>query len=153
MTKKKHQPIEQPLPQYNTIAVLLIIIAIGIISYWNSMNAPFAFDDFSNIVNNEEIKKPSIYYDLNRPRYIALITLALNYQYSELNTFSYHLFNIIIHLLNGIMVYFLIQLIMKILHDQGCLTYRREIPLLAALIFLVHPIQTQAVTYIVQRMT
>lgn len=138
--------------KYSNVNAIIFIIFIGSIIYFNSLDNPFAFDDYSSIINNEDIKKSTIFSDFNRPRYIAVITLALNYRISELSTLSYHIFNTIIHIINAILVYYLINLIINILWSQTGTTIHPAISIITSLLFLTHPVQTQAVTYIVQRM-
>jgi tetratricopeptide (TPR) repeat protein len=90
---------------------------------------------------------------------LSNISFAVNYYLGAYDVTGYHVVNIIIHLINGILVYFLSMIIFKQLShipDQKIpLIQTGSIPLMslfAALIFITHPIQTQSVTYIVQRM-
>ena len=137
----------------NNIICILIFLIIGGLIYSNTLNNPFTFDDTNNIVDNASIKNSSIYYQINQPRYIGIISFALNYKFNKLNPYGYHLANIIIHIMNAICVFFLTKEIatlspMKIQHK-----WKEIIPFFSSLIFLVHPIQTQAVNYVVQRET
>ena len=85
--------------------------------------------------------------------------LRPQYELHELNVAGYHIFNLLIHLLNALLVYGLMILTFKTpicvrLSSEGCFKASdpyRWIPLFTALLFVSHPIQTQAVTYIVQR--
>lgn len=134
----------------NKIYIFLIFLPIiAFIIYSNTFKSPFILDDYRIITDNPEIKKPSIFYNINQPRYIGYITFALNYKFNRTDVYGYHLINLLIHIANSFLVFFIIRKIFEII-------YKREIFLLSfliALIFLVHPIQTQAVTYIVQRFT
>ncbi|MDO8445576.1 MAG: hypothetical protein Q7T53_05645 [Deltaproteobacteria bacterium] len=132
------------------------ILAIGLIAvaaflvYSNTFHASFHLDDVPQIVENPKIKDLKYLPELLMgQRGIADASFALNYAVGGLNVFGYHLVNIIIHIINGILVYFLISLTLKrTLHaDQAS-----KVPLYTALLFAVHPVHTQAVTYIVQRM-
>jgi protein O-mannosyl-transferase len=143
----------QDYKHYNVYLVAIILIIVGTIIYSNTFHGTFAFDDYRNIKDNEDIKNNSIYTQFNRQRYIAFVSFAINYYYNEYDSFGYHIVNITIHIINAFLVYLVIQKLLLILQSQNNATYRREIPLLAALLFLVHPLQTQAVSYIVQRMT
>jgi tetratricopeptide (TPR) repeat protein len=82
------------------------------------------------------------------------MSFALNYYFGELNTFGYHLVNVIIHILNGLTLFLLSYTILILPSNKG---KEREnalkIAFLGSLIWLVHPIQIQAVSYIVQRLT
>jgi len=149
-------------------SVLLLFVTIGFGIYSNTLIAPFVFDDFHNIKKNPHIRLKNLDYQRlydagfksprsNRP--LSNISFALNYYFGEYDVTGYRVVNIIIHLINGILVYFLSLIIFKqsshvslqkILHIQT-----DSIPfmsLFVSLIFITHPIQTQSVTYIVQRM-
>ena len=149
--------------KYHLIAVLAICL-LGIIIYSNTLKSPFVFDDEPNIVENKTIRKLSNYFSpskLLEPRAIVDFTFALNYRVGKLNVFGYHLVSILIHILNGLLVYFLVLTILKQLAGFSSSSNPsisespdfsiNTISLFAALIFVVHPIQTQAVTYTVQR--
>lgn len=152
MAKKKQQKISQ-IKKYNLATISIIIIIIGIAIYSHVLNSPFVFDDHDIILKSNELKSGAIYTHFNQARYIGYVTFAINYHLNKLNTFGYHLVNLIIHILNSILVYLLVQKILLIIQNQTGPPFRREIPLIIALIFLVHPVQTQAVTYIAQRFT
>lgn len=125
----------------NFFSVLLITILATII-YSNSFDVPFHFDDKDAIVENYDIHQfnlKKIFTKSTRP--ILDITFALNYYFGKLDVFGYHLVNIILHIANGVMLYFIL---LWTINDF-------KVPLYASLIFIVHPIQTQAVTYIVSR--
>ena len=152
MVKNKHQIIQDE-KEYNLAIVALIIVVSGFIIYCNALHASFAFDDHDAIIENFAIRNNSLYTQFNQPRYIGLISFALNYHFNHFNTHGYHLVNILIHIINALLVYLVIQSILKINKTQSNGIYKREIPLVISFIFLVHPIQTQSVTYIVQRYT
>jgi len=117
----------------------------GAIIYAHTINAPWYFDDYSAILGNINVKNLSASLkNITSPRGISFFTFAINYSISGTRTFSYHYINIFIHLSTGFVCYLLFK---RIFNKENYL------PLLAALIFICHPLQTQAVTYIVQRMT
>ncbi len=145
----------------------LAFIVIGfsvLVIYSNICNNPFVFDDVSSIVENTNIRDLSNYLfpdKLLEPRAIVDFTFALNYRFGKLDVFGYHLINILIHILNGFLVYVLVSVVLKQMSEcsdasaaliSGSPDFSIRITsLFAALIFVVHPIQTQAVTYTVQR--
>ncbi len=147
----------------------LVLILIGFIVftiYSNIYNSPFIFDDEPRIVENKNIKDLSNYLSpikLLKPRAVVDLTFALNYRFGKLNVFGYHLVNVLVHILNGFLVYFLILAILKqrpeFLNSTNHTTSEstifsiKSISLFSAMIFVAHPIQTQAVTYTVQRYT
>jgi tetratricopeptide (TPR) repeat protein len=137
----------------------LIIIIVTTIAYWNSFDVPFQFDDHHAIRDNPGIRDLS---DLNRvfnsfpQRPVAQLTFALNYHFHELDVWGYHLVNLIIHIINALLVFWLVLQILNRLKGQKRISLQDPEILFVAfstgLLFAVHPVQTQAVTYIVQRM-
>jgi tetratricopeptide (TPR) repeat protein len=141
---------------------ILIIVILGILIYSNTFNVPFAFDDIYGIAYNSVIKDVRHIIDpqnMYSNRLIGQLTFALNYKMHGLNVAGYHIFNLFIHLLNALLVYWLIILTFRTPYASAYLQKDvlktsdpyRWIPLFTALLFVSHPVQTQAVTYIVQR--
>jgi len=150
------------------VAILLVLLA-GIAVYANTFHVPFVLDDAGSISENPVIRNLANFY-ANRSgynylpnRYVAFLTFALNYHFGGLNVAGYHLINLLIHLASALLVYSLVRLTLRTPYFQdrdsnskqraSYLEPQTFIPLLAGLLFAVHPVQTQAVTYIVQRMT
>lgn len=138
----------------------LLILVIGTIIYANSFYGAFQFDDGVHIVKETKFNDLSIYSDIsnwtqvnNRP--LAYFTLAINRSISGTDVFGYHLFNLFIHLVTSIVIYFLLfhLISQKVIQNKVLKGKENLFALFVALIFLCHPIQTQAVNYIVQRMT
>jgi protein O-mannosyl-transferase len=144
-------------PYVNIFSFSLIALTAFIV-YSNSFDCQFHFDDESGIVKNHLITRLSYFYNidpwLNLHRPLANFSFALNYHFSKLNVSSYHLVNLIVHIIAGIFIFLLIKLILDLNNYKNAKIDRHKnlFALLAALIFVVHPIQTQAITYIVQRM-
>ena len=130
-----------------------VVVAGGIAAYANSLNGAFLFDDTTRIVNNTNV------HGLGRPdrivysrRPVVDLTLALNYTAGELDPRGYHLVNIAIHLLAGMVLFGLVR--RTLLLDRLRADYGDAAPWLAmviALLWTVHPLQTQCVNYITQR--
>lgn len=158
-----------PKPLYH----LLLIIILGIIGYSNTLSVPFVFDDDINIVRNPIIKNIDYYlspskakryngpteYPMFINRYVGSLTFALNYKIHGLDVTGYHLVNILIHLINSLLIYWFLHLIFLTLasgaggYNPLFLKHGSTVALFASLLFVTHPIQIQAVTYIVQRFT
>jgi len=152
---------------YHRMAVLAIFL-LTIIIYSNSLDCGFVFDDMQNITQNpymrlQDLDAAKLFEAAfkspmpNRP--VANISFAINYFLGKYNPVGYHLVNILIHLFNGILVYFLAVLTFN--HNAVTPETNKHrshslsiygMSLLAALTFVAHPIQVQSVTYIVQRM-
>ncbi len=137
-----------------------MIVAAGLLVYCNSFQGPFIYDDKGSIVENPNIRRlwpiwkvaaaePS---DTVAGRPVLSLSLAVNYQISRLEVWSYHAVNLSIHILAGLVLFGIIRrtLSSKTLKDRfgGVST---SLALICALIWLVHPLQTGSVTYIVQR--
>ncbi len=144
------------IEKYFDIIGILIMILIGTIIYSNSFDCPFQFDDKHNLVDNDYVKSFSFkaiwnYYSL---RVIPLCSLALNYHFGQLNVFGYHLVNLMIHLVNSCLVWWLTLLLFSspYLKNIPLAKHKKAIGLFTALLFVSHPLATQSVTYIVQRM-
>ncbi|MBU1710491.1 MAG: tetratricopeptide repeat protein [Proteobacteria bacterium] len=140
----------------------LILLAATILVYSNTLQAPFIFDDYPNIVENRFIQIYEISFESIKDaatkspmgnRWLANLSLALNYSVDQLDTFGFHLVNIVLHICAGFALYYLAGQVMS----QACFPSRRGvleyIPFFTALLWMLHPVQTNAVTYIVQRMT
>ncbi len=135
---------------------LLLILIIGLAAYSNTFNVPFHFDDFFNIVDNPDIADLSKFWPPSGSRWFGMLTFALNYRLGGLDTTGYHIFNLIVHIISAILVYYLVLMTLKILQQPFSRSLGENasnlIPLFSALFFVSHPVQTQAVTYIVQRL-
>lgn len=165
MLEKRHKysPLASNFPP------LIVLFLLGGIAYANSFSVPFHFDDNRNIVNNPLIQSFHYFLDPSQShpfpgyrdfimRFVGFFSFALNYSIHGLALWGYHGVNIAIHIGNAWIVYYFIVLTMKTPNSQSAgsgtekhLQNIRGLALLAACLFVVHPIQTQAVTYIVQR--
>lgn len=140
---------------FNILAIALLVI-IGSAIYSNTLHSSFQFDDKQNIVNNPDIRNlanPRAIFNFMPTRFIPNLSFAVNYHFGRLNVIGYHLFNILIHISTAIMVWWLVILTLRTPSFKGksISGYSGIIAFFAALIFVSHPVQTQAVTYIVQR--
>ena len=136
------------------LAVSLICL-LAVVIYSNTFQSPFVFDDQHTIQENAKIRDIDNFYTpdvLQSQRPLVDFTFALNYHFGKLRVFGYHLVNLLIHAANGIMVFFLSQMLFRKLTRADDLSIYLS-ALFAALIFTAHPLQTQAVTYISQRYT
>ncbi len=157
---------------YKPIFHILLITLIGLVAYSNTLHIPFHFDDERNITDNPVIKELHIFlepskvknyagsmmYQGLKHRFIGYLSFALNYKIHGLDVVGYHIFNILVHIINALLVYWLVLLTFKTLYLSGAYVHKNLsnnfhsvlIALFSALFFVSHPIQTQAVTYIVR---
>ena len=128
-----------------------LLILMGIVVYANSIDNPFIWDDNVFIKNNPIIKDvrylPHIFTknllehnpikgDFYRP--VQGLSLMIDYFFWGSNPVGYHIANFLLHLLCALLVYFLVN---DIIRD-------RLASFFTGLLFLIHPVQTEAVTYI-----
>ncbi len=144
---------------------ILLISILGLLAYSNTFHVPFHLDDTPNIVANYKLRDLSNSWPPSESRWFGFLTFALNYYFGGLNTIGYHVVNLIIHIFNAILVYLFVMLTFKtpfFSSQQSEVSNQKKqtllhpftyLPLFIALLFVSHPIQTQAVTYIVQRFT
>jgi len=163
MSKKRrthnHSP-ESPLHRWladppGWLAPALIIV-IGAVAYSNTFQSSFHFDDETSIVNNPAIRNLGdlkAVFGYSETRFVTYLTFALNYRFGGLEVFGYHLFNILVHIAASVMVWLLVRQVSRTpaLRESAFTKSTQFISLLAALLFVVHPIQSQAVTYLTQR--
>ncbi len=154
---KKWKGLPAALP-----SLLLIVIISGTI-YGNTFDNAFIFDDSLHLREGTFIRNFFRNFEwgyLLISRNIVNMSFAMNHAVGGLHVFGYHLVNLVIHILNGIVAFFLSFLMLKRLAGfcpdpagRGDDGRNRLVALFAALIFIAHPVQTQAVTYIIQRYT
>jgi len=149
----------------NCLFLSLLILFVFLI-YSNTFHVPFHFDDIDMIKERSEIMITTITPEnivntfflqtmdgkkLYRP--ISSLSFAINYYFGRNNLPGYHFVNISIHIVTSIFLYFTILSILNCINiDNKYLASSGNIAGLATLLWAVHPIHTQSVTYIVQRM-
>lgn len=121
------------------------IVVIGIVVYANMLINGFAWDDVSYIVYNQEVHflnffkvfQPSYFNHGNQYRALSALYFTLIYSLFAENPFFYHLIQLVMHLANSILVFFLLKKFFK-----------KNISYVLTLLFLVHPIQVESVSFI-----
>lgn len=156
--KKGYQEKQQvKTSQYYDLFGLAVIILLGIIVYSNSFSCSFHFDDLYDIVNNTKIRNLSdikAWWNDVPSRPLGSLTFALNYHFNKLDVLYWHIVNLVIHLINACLVWWLTLLIFSSpsLKDHPVTRQKKVIAFFTALLFVSHPLSTQSVTYIVQRL-
>lgn len=145
-----------PKPLSTRICLLLILL-FGIAAYSNTFNVPFHFDDEKCIIDNQSLRPPldlGKIWQVNPTRFIANMSFALQYAFTGLAPWGFHCVNLLIHLLASMLVFAIARILLRTpaLEETLPPSQRNVFALAPALLFLTHPVQTQAVTYIVQRM-
>ena len=137
------------LTRLNTLGILVAIAGIIFLIYANGLNTPFQSDDERHIQDSPTIKTPVYFANPSniRNRHINGLSFALNYKWGQENPFGYHLFNVLIHICSTFLVFFITRLTIEngTSWDKDA---AQKIALITTLLFGLHPIQTETVTYI-----
>ncbi len=139
----------------NDSLIIILLVTFTVLVYANSIFSPFIFDDNHMLVDNTFITNPRYIpmffkgYVTSFPvprgmfRPLLMLTFMFNYANGKLNPIGYHIINILFHFLNATLLYFLLR------------TLKKDIPRIIAtftsLLFVVHPLNTEAITYISSR--
>lgn len=143
---------------WREIAIGVAVLAAAVaLTYGHTLDAPFELDDASSIVENEWIRPGHSFGDLWRfapLRVLGYFSFALNYRFGATDPRGYHVVNIVIHFLAACACWALARLVVRTprVRDQVPAGAGRGLALLAGLLFALHPLQTSAVTYVVQRL-
>lgn len=145
---------------FDRIAPPLLIVAIGFAAYSNSFHGPFIYDDRMNIVENPHVRALwPLSHSLSAPdqsslagRPVLAFSFAISYALFGLDVRGYHAMNLAIHLVAGLVLFGLVRrtLLSSPLRDRiaGSAT---TLAAVTAALWVVHPIQSECVTYITQR--
>lgn len=145
---------EKPFGAIASKWIPLIIVLSGAAAYYNSLHAPFIFDDRFHIVENSRIRQlwPPWPFLLHTSRPVVYLSLAPNYAIGRLDPLGYHIFNAAVHMGAALVLYGVLRrTLLSSLLRQRFGTAANWIAGLIALIWLVHPLQTESVTYTIQR--
>lgn len=183
-TPKKAEHKKRPLEgsadfQWRPYLLLTLLVAAVMILYAPTLNYPFQFDDNANILKNTSIRISSatwenfleLFEKIYRIRPVGMFSFALNYLWGGYDPFGYHLVNMLIHAVNGLLLFVFLRWTLAISGreiEQSPDSLKSDdtakngwdeihhsvflIPFLAAAIWLFHPLATNTVTYIVQRL-
>jgi protein O-mannosyl-transferase len=136
-----------------TVHVILLLAGLTMLLYANSVRNEFVFDDWALIQSNPQIRNLAQYpevlkWDINRPipqasdigtthRPLRTALLAVQFALFGLDPVGYRMVNIVLHVFNGVLVFSIVRLLLGV-----------NPAVVAALLFVVHPIQTESVAYI-----
>jgi tetratricopeptide (TPR) repeat protein len=137
----------------------LVVIVAGILAYHNSFSVPFMLDDQPSILENPTIRhlwpiwvplSPPVWRMQGRP--LPNLSLALNYALGGYEVWGYHALNLAIHMLVGLTLLGVMRRTLlqpKLRERFGAAA--KELALAVAVLWTIHPLQTESVTYVVQR--
>lgn len=127
--------------------IIILIVVMGLICYFNALGGDFIWDDVNLISNNSLIKNfnnlgkiftSELLFKSDYYRPLQTLTYQFDYRIYKFAPWGYHLTNIIVHILNALLVFFIFQNITK----------NPFVPLTGSLLFVCAPFHTEAVTYI-----
>jgi hypothetical protein len=163
------------LRRLRPVLLLVALSAAVLVVYAPGLRGPFVFDDYPNIVHNKLVSVDALDAERlrdaafslgNRPyphRGLARLSFALNYYFAgeRFDRLAFKLTNLVIHLLNGLLVYWLTVLVLRRYvggvrppsAEAGWSAMQSYLPLVVTALWVLHPIQLTSVLYVVQRMT
>jgi tetratricopeptide (TPR) repeat protein len=133
----------------SVVYYLVALVLAGLAAYYSSFAGQFIIDDKLSIVQNESIRRLwplGGFFTSSRP--FVDYSLAINYALGGFVPWSYHAFNLVIHIIAGLTLFGLIR---RTPLPAIQPTNQNALAFCCALLWLVHPLQTQAVTYVIQR--
>lgn len=121
----------------------LAVLAVAVLLvYFNALTGIFQFDDYIVIVNNPAVHSLAAWRDsMPGIRPLLKFSYALNWTV-DAGPFGFHLFNVLVHAINAALVY---RLLSALREQRAGMDWA---PIVGALLFALHPVQTEAVTYL-----
>lgn len=161
MTQLNLKPFKALFNSHTRLNSIIIILLLGLASYTNSLTASLQFDDDLAVRNDMSDNLYSVTGFLRTARWFTDMTFALNRHLHQEQVMGYHLFNLAVHLSSAVIICLMLRKIIEALlrswrisvGDENVSFLMSFIPFVSAALFVCHPVQTQAVTYIVQRYT
>ena len=158
MTRHRKNAPDKPRPPdrraYLGLLPPALVIVAGLVAYHNSFSGVFVLDDKNQIVENRRIRNLgsplSIISHSRRP--VVDLTFAMNYAVGRLNVRGYHVVSLAVHVLAALTLFGVVR--RTLLSERLGPQFNQAstwLALTTALIWIVHPLTTQGVTYIIQR--
>jgi len=138
----------------------IFLLVLGSLVYGNHLQNPFQFDTVAYITTHHRLDNINEQLNINYlwkeffHRGLLQISLAFNVHLDGFRTFGYHLINMLLHLINSVLVYFITSRIWCYFGSIDCQPKAHEtrfVAIFTAVLFLIHPIQTESVIYIMSR--
>ena len=142
------------------IVAVAAAFAVTVLCYWPSLSGPFLFDDIPNLEllgNTGGLNSVDTYMEfitsgqsgpLGRP--LSLATFTIDGQNWPTDAQPFRITNLVIHLINGLLVFLLVRSILAVKYDEGTAL---KLALLCMALWLLHPLLVSTTAYVIQRMT
>ncbi|ESQ17021.1 MAG: tetratricopeptide repeat protein [Thiohalocapsa sp. PB-PSB1] len=162
MTPKTATPKTRKRAAIVLVGLAGLALGAAVLAYLPGMTAPFYFDDWTAIVNNPTVHLTELTWPqlcaaaLGVPhdgRWLTGLSFGLNHLVGGLDPTGYHLVGLAVHLVNGLLVFWVVLLLYRTPVLRGPGQDALWIAALAVTLWLLNPVQTQAVTYVWQRAT
>ena len=162
-TRASARTIHSQHPAHRSTGLWLraaLLVLVGALAYWNSVSGPFLFDDQRSIAQNVQIRRLWPLSDALSPphdtpvagRPVVNLSFAINYAIGGLSVRGYHVSNVAIHLLCALILFGIIRRTLsgRKLRDWFG-SEAMNLAWVCALIWMLHPLQTEAVSYLTER--
>jgi tetratricopeptide (TPR) repeat protein len=139
---------------------IVLIVGAGALAYANSLNGPFILDDHSSIVSSPHIRRwwpPSslLFPERESPvagRPVVNVSFAINYFFGGLAVRGYHAGNIAIHILCAVLLFGIVRRTLTLPRLRSVFGQRSvDLAFASALVWVLHPLNTETVDYITER--
>lgn len=148
----KREGTSKHIPLFYRLISPFLLTCVTVITYYPSLHYNFQFDDIANIQKHFFIRHHTFRkLFFSGSRWISYWLNALHYSIGKFDPFSFRVGSLTIHSINGILVFFFI--LMALMHSKGDTFFKRHAALIAtitSMLFLLHPVQTQTVSYVIQ---
>lgn len=132
-----------------TAKAVVLIALVALFAYYNSLHGAYVLDD-GRLLSDPDIDHP--FRSSMAPRPVVSITFAINHRLDGFQPRGYHLFNLLVHALGALTIFDLVRRTLVLPKFNGHFDpWAGWIGLAIALVWVAHPLNTQSVTYIIQR--
>src|SRR6185503_19414034 len=129
------------MPRSESTVTAILVVAV-LLSYFNALGGVFQFDDYNVIVKNPDVHSLAAWRDsMPGIRALLKVSYALNWAI-DARPFGFHLFNVLVHAINTVLV---LRLLLALRKESVGPDFAA---LVGAMLFALHPVQTEAVTYV-----
>ena len=164
-SKSRKRKLSREIPHSSSVPpwlYLAVLMAAILVAYFNSFSAGWQFDDGPNILNNSQVQAQDLSPNtlslalssrVGGRRPISYLTFAINHYFSQLDPKPYHAVNIFLHCVNACLVFWMVRLVTGEFYPNLLSRHHNLFSLFVTSLWSLNPLQTQAVSLIVQRMT
>lgn len=160
MSSALSPPPSTPSRPVSSVVAALLTVGMVLAAWSNSFTSPFHFDDHASILDNATIRSfwpatwlrpPATAGETVGGRPVLNFTFAINYVFGRLDVRGFHAVNVVIHALAALALFGLTRRTLSLRTDLIPLHHGTGFALAVALLWALHPLQVESVTYLVQR--